>query len=128
MYKGFLWNPIIRSKGRYNEVKKNPLLEAIIKVYGFYPGSTLEEMTHAELPWKNHFQKGKYSNKIPVNEIETYFEEGIFEGIHQRIHQKLLNTWREFKYKPKQLTEQDLEKLGVTENDSFTFDFEVGVV
>lgn len=54
------------------------LLDAIIKAFGCYSGSTLANMTHRELPWKN--ARGELDANVPSNnviaksDITAYFD------------------------------------------------------
>ena len=74
-YKSYGWDsvPFTTPAAKLTDVTKT-FIAKIWNAYGQYSGKALEEMTHAESPWKDHFD-GTKNKVIPLEEIQKYFKQ-----------------------------------------------------
>lgn len=73
--------PIERNQDSIDKIKKYPEVEEILQliwqIFGNLSGPQLEEMTHAEMPWKIAIKKG-LNTPISNENLDSFFSELIF--------------------------------------------------
>lgn len=61
----FEWNQV--------DADTTQFLNKVWNTYGGIAAWKLRNMTHAETPWKEHFEEGTYFTEIPIGDIQAYF-------------------------------------------------------
>ena len=57
--------------------KELQLLEDVYAVYGQYSAWKLRQLTHSEQPWKDNYCEGVSSQRISLDEMQSYFKENL---------------------------------------------------
>lgn len=95
---------------RAPEVARDPLLDALVEVYGERSTVHLMELTHEETPWKRHYREGLRGITIPDDEIKRFFEE---EAPKDPLHHRFLDAWVRNEYQVQGVADEVVEGLDI---------------